>query len=231
MSADVVAIIPARGGSTRIPRKNAKVFNGKPIIAWPLEACIALDAISRSVVSTDDEELARIARDSGATTVIDRPAELATDTAGTAPVINHAIDELGVDDDTLVMCLYPTATLTPHLVSEALELAREHPDKFVVSVGRHRSPHERSLQRFEGDLMSLASPDHLLTRTQDLPQRYFDAGKLYVARASVWKARETMMEKPFVPFHLPDWAAVDIDEPDDWAVAEALHRVFVLESS
>jgi pseudaminic acid cytidylyltransferase len=231
MSADVVAIIPARGGSTRIPRKNARDFNGRPIISWPLEACKALDTISHRVVSTDDEELARIAGEFGATKVIDRPAELATDTAGTAPVIKHAIDELGVDDDTLVMCLYPTATLTPHLVSEALELAREHPDKFVVSVGRHRSPHERSLQRLEGDLMSLASPDHLLTRTQDLPQRYFDAGKLYVARASVWKARETMMEKPFVPFYLPDWAAVDIDEPDDWPVAEALHRVFVLESS
>ena len=231
MSADVVAIIPARGGSTRIPRKNAKVFNGRPIIAWPLEACRALDAISHRVVSTDDEELARIARDSGATTVIDRPAELATDMAGTAPVLKHASDEVGVDEDTRVMCLYPTATLTPHLVSEALELAREHPDKFVVSVGRHRSPHERSLQRLEGDLMSLTSPDHLLTRTQNLPQRYFDAGKLYVARASVWKARETMMEKPFVPFYLPDWAAVDIDEPDDWPVAEALHRVFVLESS
>jgi len=209
MSADVVAIM----------------------ISWPLEACRALAEISHIVVSTDDEALARIARDLGATRVIDRPAELATDTAGTAPVIKHAIDELGVDDDTLVMCLYPTATLTLHLISEALELAREHPDRFVVSVGRHRSPHERSLQRLDGDLMSLASTNHLLTRTQDLPQRYFDAGKLYVARASVWKARETMMEKPFVPFHLPDWAAVDIDEPDDWAVAEALHRVFVLESS
>jgi len=231
MSADVVAIIPARGGSTRIPRKNSRDFNGRPMIAWPLEACNAIDAISHRVVSTDDEELARIARDSGATLVIDRPAELATNTAGTAPVIKHAIDELDVDDDTLVMCLYPTATLTPHLVSEVLELAREHPDKFVVSVGRHRSPHERSLQRLEGDLMSLASTDHLLTRTQDLPQRYFDAGKLYVARASVWKARETMMDKPFVPFYLPDWAAVDIDEPDDWPIAEALHRVFVLESS
>ena len=231
MSADVVAIIPARGGSTRIPRKNSRDFNGRPMISWPLEACKALDTISQRVVSTDDDELARLARDSGATLVIARPAELATDTAGTAPVIKHAIDELGVDDDTLVMCLYPTATLTPHLVSEALELAREHPDKFVVSVGRHRSPHERSLERLEGDLMSLASTDHLLTRTQDLPQRYFDAGKLYVARASVWKARETMMDKPFVPFYLPDWAAVDIDEPDDWPIAEALHRVFVLESS
>jgi pseudaminic acid cytidylyltransferase len=231
LPSDVVAIIPARGGSLRIPRKNAKDFNGKPIIAWPLEACGALDAISQIVVSTDDDGLARISRDSGATTVIDRPAELATASAGTAPVIKHAIDVLGVDADTLVMCLYPTATLTPNLVLEALDLSREHPDKFVVSVGRHRSPHERSLQRLEGDLMSLASTDHLHTRTQDLPQRYFDAGKLYVARASVWKARETMMEKPFVPFHLPDWATVDIDELDDWAVAEALHRVFVLESS
>jgi len=79
--------------------------------------------------------------------------------------------------------------------------------------------------------MSLSSTEHMLTRTQDLPQRYFDAGKLYIARVSVWKARATMMEAPFVPFYLPDWATVDVDEPDDWAVAEALHRVFVLERS
>ena len=230
MSASTVVVIPARGGSVRIPRKNIGLFNGRPVISWAIDSCQHDSTIDVVAVSTDDEEIAEVSLSSGAST-IKRPADLASHEAGTAPVIKHAIDDLGVDDDTLVMCLYPTATLTPHLVSEALELAREHPDTFVVSVGRHRSPHERSLQRLEGDLMSLASPDHLLTRTQDLPQRYFDAGKLYVARASVWKARETMMEKPFVPFHLPDWAAVDIDEPDDWPVAEALHRVFVLESS
>ncbi|MDA9786659.1 acylneuraminate cytidylyltransferase family protein [Pontimonas sp.] len=231
MSSDVIAIIPARGGSSRIPRKNAKDFNGRPMIGWPIETCTVVDQISHTVVSTDDDELARIALDAGATSVIVRPAELATDTAGTAPVIQHAIDELGVDSDTLVMCIYPTAALTPALVEEAVDLARHHPDTFVITVGRHRSPHERSLQLEEDALMSLASKNHLLTRTQDLPQRYFDAGKLYVARAGAWKARETMMEAPFVPFYLPDWAAVDIDEPDDWAVAEALHRVFVVESS
>ena len=231
MSADVVAIIPARGGSTRIPRKNAKDFNGKPIISWPLATCNALHTILHVVVSTDDDELARIARDSGATIVINRPADLATDTAGTAPVIKHAIGELGLAADTLVMCIYPTATLKPQLVSGAIELAREHPERFVVSVGRHRSPHERSLQLLDDDLMSLAITDYLFTRTQDLPRRYFDAGKVYVARASVWKARQTMMEKPFVPFYLPDWAAVDIDDPDDWALAEAMHRVFVMETS
>lgn len=228
---DTVILVPARGGSSRIPRKNAKDFNGQPMISWPISACGALDTISQLVVSTDDEEIAWIARNSGATTIINRPAELATDTAGTAPVIKHAIDELGIDDDAIVMCLYSTATLTSELISEALKLAQDHPDTFVVTVGRHRSPHERSLQRVDVELMALTSTDHLLTRTQDLPQRYFDAGKLYIARASVWKARETMMEKPFVPFYLPDWAAVDIDEPDDWALAEALHRVFVLESS
>ena len=146
-------------------------------------------------------------------------------------MIRHAIDELDVEDDAVVMCLYPTATLTAVLVAEAIDLAVQHPDKFVITVGRHRSPHERSLEPRDGGLMSLSSTDELLTRTQDLPQRYFDAGKLYVAKASVWKARETMMEVPFVPFHLPDWAAVDIDEPEDWAIAEALHRVFVLETS
>jgi N-acylneuraminate cytidylyltransferase len=231
MPADVVAIIPARGGSSRIPGKNSKEFNGRPIIAWPLETCSQVVAILQTVVSTDDQEIARIALDAGATSVIGRPTELATHTAGTAPVIRHAIDELNVDDDTVVMCLYPTATLTQALVEEALDLADQHPDRFVITVGRHRSPHERSVEPREAGLMALSSTEHLLTRTQDLPQRYFDAGKLYVAKASVWKARDTMMEVPFVPFHLPDWATVDIDEPEDWAIAEALHRVFVLETS
>jgi len=228
---DVIAIIPARGGSQRIPRKNARDFNGRPIISWPLAACATADVISQVIVSTDDQEIAHISRDSGADLVIDRPAELATDAAGTAPVIKHAIDALGLDDDTFVLCLYPTATVTSSLVEDAIRLAGSSTDKFVISVGRHRSPWERSLERSEGNLMSLSSSEHMLTRTQDLPQRYFDAGKLYIARVSVWKARATMMEAPFVPFHLPDWAAVDVDEPDDWAVAEALHRVFVLERS
>ena len=231
VSNGVVAIIPARGGSSRIPRKNTKAFNGRPIIAWPLESCIAVEAIARIVVSTEDKELAQIAQEIGTPEVIDRPQELASATAGTAPVIKHALDALGVDDDAVVMCLYPTATVTPEIIEEALKLSTGHPDKFVITIGRHRSPHERSLEQMEEGLMTLASDEHLLTRTQDLPQRYFDAGKLYIARSTVWKAQETMMERPFVPFFLPDWASVDIDEPEDWAVAEALHRVFVLEAS
>jgi CMP-N-acetylneuraminic acid synthetase len=231
VSPGIAVVIPARGGSVRIPRKNVKTFNGRPIVSWALDSCAKNPAIQQVAVSTDDPEITAVGLAHGATTIIDRPADLATDTAGTAPVIRHAIDELRLSDDALVVCLYPTATLTQALVEEALDLARQHPDRFVVSVGRHRSPHERSVEPREAGLMALSSTEHLLTRTQDLPQRYFDAGKLYVAKASVWKARDTMMEVPFVPFHLPDWATVDIDEPEDWAIAEALHRVFVLETS
>jgi N-acylneuraminate cytidylyltransferase len=77
--------------------------------------------------------------------------------------------------------------------------------------------------------MAVAHPEHLLSRTQDLPVRYFDAGKFYIAPASLWKLQETMMSAPFVPYFLSEWATVDIDEPEDWALAEALHRAVVLD--
>ena len=231
MGARTAVVIPARGGSARIPRKNIKIFNGRPAIAWPIESCLAVPSIDVVAVSTDDREIGEIARACGVAITIDRPVELASSTAGTAAVIKHALDQLVLTDDTLVMCLYPTAPLTSAHIEEALQLARGNPDRFVVTVGRHRSPLERALQCVEDELMALSSNEHLLTRTQDLPQRYFDAGKLYVASAAVWRERETMMEVPFVPLYLPDWAAVDMDDPDDWEIAEALHRVFVLESS
>jgi pseudaminic acid cytidylyltransferase len=227
MASNAIAVIPARGGSTRIPRKNIAAFNGKPMISWAIEAALATPAISRVVVSTDDEEIAQVARDHGAEVPFIRPAELATHSAGTAPVIQHAIAELGVGDGVRVMCVYPTAALPSEIFADAIAHSEGVTDQFVISVGRHRSPLERALVQSEDGLMALAHPAHLMTRTQDLPSRFFDAGKLYIALASLWSAAGTMMAKPFVPYFLPEWASVDIDEPEDWPVAEALHRVFV----
>lgn len=224
----VQVIIPARGGSSRIPGKNIKAFNGAPMIQWPIRAALASAVAPRVVVSTDSQEIADVAKHSGAEVPFVRPAELANDHAGTAPVIVHALDQLETPDDTLVMCLYPTAPVSTETLDHAFALAHENLGDFTVTVGRHRSPWERSLVRVEGEHMALASDDALLTRTQDLPQRFFDAGKFYLATAQVWRERETMMAKPFVPYLLPDWASVDIDEPADWAVAEALHEAFVL---
>ena len=224
-----VIIIPARGGSTRIVRKNVKIFNGAPMIHWPISAALACVSPKNVIVSTEDREIAEVAVSAGASVPFVRPAELANDHAGTAPVIVHALDVLEIADDTAVMCLYPTAPISSSALAKALALAQEHPDDFVVSLGRHRSPHERSVVPGGEGRMELEDSTALFSRTQDLPERYFDAGKFYVASAATWRSRATMMAEPFVPFFLPDWAAVDMDEPDDWPVAEALHRTFVME--
>ncbi len=225
----VVAVVPARGGSTRIPRKNILSFNGKPMITWPLSAAIQAGLFDHVVVSTDDDEIAAIAREAGAQVPFVRPLDLADEHAGTAPVIRHAIAELGLADDDIVLCLYPTAAITPEILSDALSQAGASPQSFVISVGRHRSPSERSLESRADGTMAVAHPEHLFSRTQDLPVRYFDAGKFYIAPASLWKSQETMMSEAFNPYFLPEWATVDIDEPEDWALAEALHRAFVLD--
>ena len=227
---DATVVIPARAGSTRIPNKNILVFNGRPMLTWPIGAAQVAQGIDRVIVSSDDDEITQIALTAGAEAPFVRPGELATDHAGTAPVIVHAIDALGLRDDHLVMCLYPTAAVTQGLLEEAIHLSRENPEHFVISVGRHRSPLERSLVSRSKGTMEIDDPSFLLSRTQDLPPRFFDAGKFYVAPAGLWRSRETMMSEPFIPMLLPDWASVDIDEPDDWPIAEALHRSFVLEA-
>ena len=231
MNAGVQVVIPGRGGSIRIPGKNLLPFNGAPMIQWPIRAALDAESVDAVMVSTDSEKIAQVSKKSGAEVPFTRPTELANDTAGTAPVILHALAEQKVPDEQLVMCLYPTAPITSSMIDEAVSLARKHPDDMVISVGRHRSPLERSLVAAEGGKMALENLSALFSRTQDLPQRFFDAGKFYVATAKIWRERETMMAKPFVPMLLPDWASVDMDEPDDWAVAEALHRAFVLNAS
>jgi len=226
MSQGAVVILPARGGSTRIPRKNIQSFNGAPMITWPILAALAEPGVARVIVSTDDPEIAGIAVDAGAEVPFTRPGELATHHAGTAPVVVHALGELGLSPETPVMCLYPTAALPSRFIGEALHLGQEHPNDFIISVGRHRSPLERALEENDAGRMVMSHPGHLLTRTQDLPTRYFDAGKFYVAPVRLWEARQSMMAEPFVPYFLPEWATVDIDEPGDWPLAEALHRAF-----
>lgn len=201
------------------------------MIEWPIRACIAAPEVGEVIVSTEDEEIASVALDAGASRIVDRPIDLASDLAGTGPVVRHSIGELGLPSDALVMCIYPTAAVLSEQIERAVVIARENPSDFVVTVGRHRSPLERALRPIEGNRMGLISAKHRLFRTQDLPQSYFDAGKIYLAAASLWQQRETMMEESFIPYHLPDWAALDIDEPADWEVAEGLHQLFILDKS
>lgn len=226
-SGESIAVIPARGGSQRIVSKNIKDFNGQPMIAWPIKAAEDSGMFSRIIVSTDDAEIASIARGAGAEIPFERPSELSGHNVGAAPVIRHAIEVLGLSPNVSVANIYPTSPLPSEILRAAVLLQQSNQRHFVIGVGRYRTPIERALRHSNG-LMSHQEPDAALVRSQDLPASYFDAGKFHIATVELWKRNETMMSRPFVPYFLPDFLAVDIDEPGDWEIAEALHQVFVL---
>lgn len=228
MAHKVVAVIPARSGSKRIPGKNTRDFNGRPMIAWPIVACQASESVARIIVSTDSPEIATIAREFGAETPFLRPEELSNDTAGTAPVIRHAIQTLGLDDEDWVLCVYPTAAIDTTFLNQAISQTSQPQiqERFLISVGRHQSPIERALVRNDEGTCEMIRPDALHSRTQSFSPTYFDAGKFYLAGVRTWMQHETMMAHPFVPFFLPEWAAVDVDEEGDWVIAETLHQKF-----
>lgn len=170
-----VAIIPARGGSKRIPRKNIKLFQGQPMIAYPIRAALLSGLFDRVIVSTDDEEIASVARELGAEVPFMRPAALADDHAGTVAVIQHALRELAATGDhpEYTCCLYATAPFVlPEKLREGFELLAARPDKdFAFTVSDYAAPVQRALRvNADGGVESLY-PEYQQTRSQDLGAR------------------------------------------------------------
>lgn len=223
-----IAVIPARGGSKRIPRKNIKPFAGKSMIGYAIEAALQCESIDRVVVSTDDDEITQIARDFGAEVPFQRPAELADDITPTVPVIAHAIEtcaQMGWDISH-ACCIYPGVPFirTQDLAS-ALDLLRSHDDEgYTFPVTGFPSPIQRALKR-DTDEGAVApfNPEHVGTRTQDLEPAFFDAGQFYWAAASTWQDGKAIHANGRA-IVLPEWRVVDIDTPDDWDRAEVLFR-------
>ncbi|MEL7687273.1 pseudaminic acid cytidylyltransferase [Citromicrobium bathyomarinum] len=222
-----IAVIPARGGSKRIPRKNIKPFAGKPMIGYAIEAALACEAIDRVIVSTDDEEISDIARDFGAELPFRRPAELADDITPTVPVIAHAIEAcraLGWNV-THCCCIYPGVPfIRTRDLSEALALLAAHDDQgYTFPVTGFPSAIQRALKRSEDGTVAPFNPEYVGTRTQDLEPAFFDAGQFY------WGAAQTWLEGLNIHANghaivLPEWRVVDIDTPEDWDRAEMLFR-------
>lgn len=216
-----LAIIPARGGSKRIPRKNIRHVAGLPAIAWPIRAAIASDRFDMVVVSTDDQEIAEVARQQGATVPFLRPPHLSDDMTGTRQVIRHAIMELGAAPG-YSCCIYPTAVLvTPEDLQEAVS-AHEIEDTSVVSVTALDRRMWRGFAADNGRLRRLF-PEFAGTRSQDLPELYLDAGQFYVASNEHWLNPERSLAEGAVPHVLPGHRAIDVDTEEDW---EALERSF-----
>ena len=222
-----VAIIPARGGSKRIPRKNLKPFDGVPMIARSIQTAVDSGLFSQVVVSTDDEEIAELARAHGARVPFMRPAVLADDFTGTAAVIVHALQALREQGSLFdyACCIYATAPLLQAcFLRQGLQLLEQHPDKsYAFSVCDFGFPVQRALTVDEQGALTALYPEFRDTRSQDLPAAYQDAGQFYWGRSNAWLGGEVLYSPISLPVVLPRFLVQDIDTPEDWKRAEYLY--------
>jgi N-acylneuraminate cytidylyltransferase len=220
-----VAVIPARGGSKRIPRKNIKDFLGKPMIAWSIETAIASKLFDQIIVSTDDPEIAEVARNYGAEVPFFRPANLSNDYAGTTEVIAHAtqwfIDQGFVVS--AVCCIYATAPFVQvkDLIKglQALESGRW---SYAFSATDFAAPIFRAFTEISEGGIEMFFPEHFLTRSQDLPRALHDAGQFYWGQPSAWLEGKRIFDRHSMPIIIPRWYVQDIDNEEDWIRAEML---------
>jgi pseudaminic acid cytidylyltransferase len=222
-----IVVIPARGGSKRIPRKNIKPFAGKPMIAHSIEAAKESGLFDQIIVSTDDDEVAEVARAYGADVPFQRPAELSDDHATSIAVIAHAVDWLRENGHTPgdVCCLYATAPFV-----RATDLLRgaetmSDPDAtFCFPVTSFAFPIQRALQRRPDGAVSMREPAHEITRSQDLEEFVHDAGQFYFGRADAWAAQAPIYSLQARTIMMPRHRVQDIDTPEDWTRAELMFK-------
>ncbi|WP_447044905.1 pseudaminic acid cytidylyltransferase [Vreelandella sp. H-I2] len=224
-----IAIIPARGESKRIPRKNIRNFCGKPMIAWSVEAALASGCFDRVIVSTDDDEIAQVAIECGAKVPFLRPAELSDDYSGTLPVIAHAVNWVkseGVSPEA-VCCLYATAPFVrPDDLQAGLKALNEENADYAFSVTSYAFPIQRALRMTKQGKVEMFHPQHFNTRSQDLEEAWHDAGQFYWGRAEAWLNELPIFSQHSVPVKLPRHRVQDIDTLEDWERAEWLFKAW-----
>ena len=221
-----LCVIPARGGSKRIPRKNIREFCGKPMIAWAIEVAHGSQCFDRVVVSTDDEEIKAVAEQYSAAVPFMRPAELADDYTETIPVVRHTINWFGgrgqIPD--IVCCLYPTAPfVTEQSISTALHQLLKTESDFVFPVTRYPYPIQRSIWIDQSQKVQMFDPNSFSKRSQDLEEAFHDAGQFYVGKASTWLKRDVLFTSNSSVIVLPRYRVQDIDTVEDWQYAELMY--------
>lgn len=222
-----LAVIPARGGSKRIPHKNVKPFCGKPMIAWSILAAHQSGCFDRIIVSTDDSRIAELSREYGAETPFVRPQELANDHTGTIPVIQHAIrwmQEHG-EAPSKVCCIYATAPLVEaNDIVRGMQLLDNHDCAYALGVTSYPFPIQRAIRITDTGRVEMFQPEYFNTRSQDLEKAWHDAGQFYWGRTDAWLGGQPIFSAAAAAVILPRYRVQDIDTVEDWTHAELIFR-------
>ncbi|MBR6147780.1 MAG: pseudaminic acid cytidylyltransferase [Lachnospiraceae bacterium] len=223
----ILAIITARGGSKRIPRKNIKEFCSEPIIAYSIKAAIDSGVFDEVMISTEDEEIARISEEYGAKIPFFRSERTASDYATTTDVLMEVLDEYekrGMHFD-MACCIYPTAPfITADRLKEAVETLKESDADTLIPVVGFSYPPQRALVIEDGKLV-FKYPENLVARSQDLEKHYHDAGQFYVFKTQAFKKTGNLMKGNIIPMILDEMEVQDIDTEQDWELAQVKYKL------
>lgn len=227
-----VAIIPARGGSKRIPKKNIKKFCGQPMIAYSIQAAKASGCFERIIVSTDDQAIASVAIEYGAEVPFFRPKELSDDFTGTIPVIRHAIEMLEQQNAkpiSAACCIYATAPfIQPLDIITGLKQLQNNVDcLYSFSVTSYPYPIQRAIKVTHDKRTEMFQPEFFNVRSQDLEDAYHDAGQFYWGRKEAWLNEKNIFSSHSMPIILPRYRVQDIDTQEDWLSAELMFEMIM----
>ena len=220
-----ICIIPARGGSKRIPRKNIKNFCGQPMISWSIKAALNCRSFGRVIVSTDDDEIAEISRQYGADVPFKRSKSLSDDHTSTIPVIKNAIKWLEMNNEKVdsICCLYPTAPFIEETyIEEGLRKLIETNASYSISVTSFPYPIQRAIKVTKNERLKMFFPENIDKRSQDLEKSFHDAGQFYWGKRSAWMKEERILDQNTVPVYIPRYKVQDIDDEEDWIQAERI---------
>lgn len=230
MPKDAIAIIPARGGSKRIPKKNIKFFFDKPLIAYSIEVALESKLFEKVIVTTDSEEIAKIAKEYGAEVPFIRPKELSDDFTGTADVINHTINYLESEGESYkyVCTIYATAPLLQKkYLIQGYEKLKNSDAVNAFSATTMPFPIQRTFKLNDNGRAEMFTPEHYMTRSQDLEEAYQDAGQFYWTNRVLEKDSDekVLFSSISIPIVLPRYLVQDIDTLEDWKRAELMYQV------
>jgi len=221
-----IAVIPARGGSKRIPKKNIKEFLGKPIIAYSIELALKSKLFDRVIVSTDSEEIADVAREYSAEVPFVRPKKLSDDVTGTVAVTRHALKWCLDNEDNIkyVCCIYATAPfLELNYLNNGYEILNREKKSFAFSVTSYPYPIQRALTISKGSV-NMVLPENYMVRSQDLEECFHDAGQFYWGTTEAYLQELNMFTGISIPIVLPRYLVQDIDTLEDWNQAELMYK-------